>query len=103
MSDAPEAVAVSQIYEDAITKEKEFYIYSLYSFNETGTVPLDEWVIAFNKMRSYARSQGCKKVVSYTNEDRVREIYRRAGGVERYSFMVAKTEVSDDATANGKV
>lgn len=101
-SDAPEAVAVTQIYEDAITKERVMLIYSLYSFNETGTVPIDEWVKALNKVRAYAHSQGCAKVVSYTNEDRIREIYRRAGGVERYSYMVAKAEVQD-AVSNGQV
>lgn len=103
-SEGVEAMATSQIYEDAITLEKIFYIYSLWSYNETGTVPMDEWVKAFNGLRDYADKQGCTKIVSYTNEDRVKAIYEAAGGVERFSFMVAKVKgAKQNAISNGKL
>lgn len=98
----PEAMAVTQIYEDAMTKDKVFYIYSVYSY-PGNAVPIEEWVRTFKGVCEFAKAQGCTRVISYTNEDRVKEIYEAVGGTERYSFMVYDLRGGQlNETRNGK-
>ena len=57
--------------------EKKLLIFSLYGFDR---VSLQSWHKLISDLSKYAKSSGCKKIVAFTNNERVIEIVKMYGG-----------------------
>ena len=76
-----QALMITRIVKDEITGLKSLFIGSLYSFR---VVPESQWIADIDVIRKFAQSNGCKKIIAVSNNQRVFEIADRAGFVERY-------------------
>ena len=89
------AIATSMIYTDNVTNDQVFYVYSLYSLPDSGMVDMQDWVRVFDGAKAWAISQGCTKVIAYTNEPRIKEMFTASGSVAEFSMMVQSLKQED--------
>lgn len=79
------AVVITRFMNDEMTGDKTLLIQSLYSFSP---VPDDEWLVNMNTIESYAIKKGCKKVMCYSNNDRVFELASQLKFQEHFRCFV---------------
>ena len=77
----PKAIAVTEITGEPGYKYKTLLIYALVS---AGNVSDIEWGIGYNVIREFAKSNGCKKIIGYTNLQRIVDIVQKMGGKAEY-------------------
>lgn len=75
------AIAITRFIQDEITGEKTLFINCLYSFKG---VDNEEWEHDFGLIKDFAKSSGCKKITTYSNNPRVFEIVKLTGFAERF-------------------
>jgi hypothetical protein len=80
----PVIVATFEIVEDYPSKVKSLLIYSIYSYVH---IPLDLWVNLFGRIREYARSKDCRRIVAYSNVERVINLIGALGGETNWKFL----------------
>jgi hypothetical protein len=75
------ALGITLITKDEITGRKALLIKCLYSFQG---VQIDEWNKSIDLVKTFARSNGCDKIITFSNSQRVFEIATEIGFIERY-------------------
>jgi hypothetical protein len=75
------ALVITLITIDEITGVKALLIKCLYSFQG---VQIDEWAKDLDVIKVFARSNGCLKITTFSNSQRVFEIAQEIGFIERY-------------------
>src|SRR4030042_3600426 len=75
------AVVVTRILQDGMTGDKSLLIQCVYSFKPVNE---DEWLVNMNIVEDYAIKLRCKKIIAYSNNQRVFELTSQLGFQERY-------------------
>lgn len=76
---------VTQPVHDWATDTKNLLIFSLYSWE---LIPDDILRDGANILKEYAKGLGCKKVIAYTKQDRVRQLWKEAfGNANEQTFL----------------
>jgi hypothetical protein len=75
------ALVITLITIDEITGVKALLIKCLYSFQG---VQIEEWAKDLEYIKMFARNNGCFKIITFSNSQRVFEIANEIGFIERY-------------------
>src|SRR4030065_2714353 len=75
------AVAITRLIQDEITGEKSLFLNCLYSFKR---VPAEEWRADQKVLVDFAKRQGCKKMIAFSNSEKVFKMATAHGFSERY-------------------
>lgn len=67
----PVGTVITVISSDPISMDKVLVIYSMYGFGHNPTLP---WLKCINILKKYAKSQGCRSVMAYTDKANVLKI-----------------------------
>ena len=79
-----EAVCVTQIFQDIISRCNSLLIYSLYGFVDD----LDSiWAEGISVLAKYAKAKNCEHIIAYTDNERIIEMTDMFGGNSRRSFV----------------
>lgn len=86
VDDTPSVIGfvLSRIVYDDFTDSTNLLIISIYGFKP---VTGEAWVDGFETIRRFGVGKGCEKIIAYTNENKVKRIVERFGGVAEYSFV----------------
>lgn len=80
-----QAVVITRFIKDEMTGDRTLLIQSLYSFQ---TVPEDIWITDMNTVEALAINSGCKKIMAYSNNERVFALAGRLNFNERFRCFV---------------
>ena len=84
-------LAITRLILDEVTGEKSLFINSVYSFK---TVLDEQWISDIEILRKFASDNDCKKMVTYSNNQRIFDIVKLLGFNERFRcFIVDLTGV----------
>ncbi len=78
------AVGVFQVIIDTPSQVKSLLIYALYTYKP---FTYDFWYILLKALRQSAKQQGCRRIVGYTNVDRIIGIVNALGGSSDYRYI----------------
>lgn len=77
------AMATTMFTIDDVSKIKDLLIYTLFGFS---LVHEEEWKYAVDKLREYAHSNKCHRIVAYTGVKRLLNLIDSLGGNTTYAF-----------------
>ena len=79
-----EGVVVTEIILDRVDRSKALLIYSLYGYEIASR---GSWLEGYTALSKWARSEGCSKIIGYTNNERVIRVVKGLGGDTDYTFI----------------
>lgn len=79
-----EGVVVTEITLDRVDRSKALLIYSLYGYEVAGR---GSWLEGYVALSKWARSEGCSKIIGYTNSDKAIRVAKGLGGDTDYTFI----------------
>ena len=84
-----QALALTRFVQDEVTGDKSLLVECLYSFE-----PVDQpqWESDMSFIRKVAESNKCKKIITYSNNERVFDIVTSIGFSERYRCFAINLE-----------
>ena len=82
--DIVEAILTTKVISEIATGDISLCIYSLYSKE---AIRLEDYKDGFTVLRNYALSKGCKHIVAYTDNERVKQVFRQLGGDASWSIL----------------
>ncbi len=71
------AVVVTMFSMEPMSKTKNLLIYALYGFTK---ITDELWKSGLQTLRSYAKANGCSRIIGYTDTDRIVELTKSLGG-----------------------
>lgn len=72
---------------DHITGERNLLVNALHKANEEVELSDDIWLDGVLHLKMYALQQGCKKIVAFSDNPRVIEMFEKFGGSARVRFL----------------
>ena len=72
-----EGVGITSIEVDKFARQKSLLIYYVYAYRDTNFI---SWQEAFDMMSKYARSRGCSKIITYSNNEQIISLAEGVGG-----------------------
>jgi len=81
-----EAIILTTVVEDWLTKSRTLLIYSLYGFFADNNQK--DWAEALDGLRKYARSRGCEAITAYSDNMAAIRLAERLGGNASYRYIV---------------
>lgn len=79
-----EAIVITRIFYDDASDTKSLLIYCLYGYEH---IKQSSFTNGLKALVKFAKSEGCERVISYTNEPGVVELMNRLGGDTSYTFI----------------
>jgi len=76
-------VLTTKVVYDSFTGSQVFEIATMYAFY---TITGDEWIEGFTTLSKYAIGRKCKKMIFYTNEEKLLLISRKFGFIPSYVY-----------------
>jgi hypothetical protein len=82
-----QAIAVTRFIKDEVTGDKSLFWECIYSFQ---LVQNGQWQTDWELISKFAKDNGCKKVIIYTNNHRIIDIVSAQGLSERFRCFMAE-------------
>ncbi len=78
------AVALTTVTEDECTGIRNLLIYCMAGYDK---IERHAWLEGINRLREFAKSQGCYQITGYTKSARVKRVVDMVGGNTDYRFI----------------
>ena len=72
---------------DHLTGDRNLLVNALHKANESVELSDDVWLDGILHLKMYALQQGCKKIVAFSDNPRVVEMFERFGGSAKVRFL----------------
>ncbi len=79
-----EGIVITKITHDDVSDTKNLLIYCLYGYE---MVDKSSWTSGFKSLVKYASSQGCHRIIGYTDVPFITKTVEKLGGETRYTFI----------------
>jgi len=72
---------------DHLTGDRNLLVNALHKANESVELSDDVWLDGILHLKMYALQQGCKKIVAFSDNPRVVEMFEKFGGSAKVRFL----------------
>lgn len=84
------AICVTTVSFDGVTRQKNLFMFSLYSID--GGIQDQVWLEAIQHLKRYARNIGCTQITTTTTNPRLVQLAKLMKGNTNYTLVVFSTE-----------
>ena len=79
-----ESIVLTKFLFDDTSETKSLLVYCIYSYTRMAK---DNWLQGLQKFAKYAKSRGCNRIVAYTNNNQIIELFKHCDGDIDYTFI----------------
>jgi len=83
------ATLLTMMATDTITGTKNLELYAMYGYNE---MDMRTWLDVKRTLVEYAKMEGCRRLVAFTNNEAVVGMVGKLGGAVEYKYLVLEVD-----------